>query len=88
MPDDMTDAALEARLFPEAGTKQGQRRQAQPDWASTHREFKRKHVTLTHLQDEHSARNPEASAPLASENCTEPGKASSRSGSAANCLEA
>ena len=33
LPDDMTDAALEARLFA-AGTKQGHRRQAEPDWAA------------------------------------------------------
>jgi transposase len=38
-----TDAALEARLFPEAGTKQGYRRHGEPDWASLHRELKRKH---------------------------------------------
>ena len=30
LPDEMTDAALEARLFPDAGTKQGQRRQVEP----------------------------------------------------------
>ena len=31
----MTDAMLEARLFPDAGTKQGHRRQVEPDWAGT-----------------------------------------------------
>ena len=59
LPGEMTDAALEARLFPEAGTKQGQRRQIEPDWASIHRELKRKHVTLSILWDEYIARNPE-----------------------------
>jgi transposase len=58
-PDDMTDAALEARLFAAAGTKQGHRRQAEPDWAAIHRELKRKHVTLSILWDEYIARDPE-----------------------------
>jgi transposase-like protein len=38
LPDEMTDAALEARLFAAAGTKQGHRRQVEPDWAAVHRE--------------------------------------------------
>src|SRR6058998_2567436 len=38
LPEELTDAALEARLFADAGTKQGHRRQVEPDWASTHRE--------------------------------------------------
>src|SRR5919197_4945677 len=38
LPDEMTDAALEARLFPEAGTREGHRRQTEPDWAGIHRE--------------------------------------------------
>ena len=55
----MTDAALEAKLFADAGTKQGHRRQVEPDWASIHRELKRKHVTLSILWDEYIERNPE-----------------------------
>jgi transposase len=43
LPNEVSDTALEARLFPEAGTKQGHRRQSEPDWASIHRELKRKH---------------------------------------------
>ena len=35
LPEEMTDAMLEARLFPDAGTKQGHRRQVEPDWAGT-----------------------------------------------------
>jgi len=58
LPDDMTDTALEARLFA-AGTKQGHRRQAEPDWAAIHRELKRKHVTLSILWDEYIERDPE-----------------------------
>jgi transposase len=42
----MTDTALETALFAAAGTKQGHRRRAEPDWAEIHRELKRKHVTL------------------------------------------
>jgi transposase len=57
--DEITDAALEAKLFPEAGTKHGHRRENEPDWASIHRELKRKHVTLSILWDEYIACNPE-----------------------------
>jgi transposase-like protein len=46
LPEELTDAALEAKLFVDAGSKLGHRRQAEPDWASIHRELKRKHVTL------------------------------------------
>jgi len=58
-PAEMTDAALEAALFAAAGTKQGHRRHAEPDWAEIHRELKRKHVTLTMLWDEYIERCPE-----------------------------
>jgi transposase-like protein len=43
LPEEMTDAVLEAKLFADAGTKQGYRRRIEPDWASIHRELKRKH---------------------------------------------
>jgi len=52
----MTDAMLEARLFANAGTKQGHRRLIEPDWAAIHRELKRKHVTLQILWDEYIER--------------------------------
>ena len=58
-PDGLTEAALEASLFPDAGTKRGHRRLVEPDWASIHRELKRKHVTLSILWDEYIACNPE-----------------------------
>jgi transposase len=57
--EDMTEAALEARLFSDAGTKQGHRRQVEPDWPTIHCELKRKHVTLSILWDEYIARDPE-----------------------------
>jgi transposase len=59
LPDEMTDVALEERLFAAIGTKQGHRRQVEPDWAALHRELKRKHVTLSLLWDEYIECNPE-----------------------------
>ena len=60
LPDDVTDAVLEARLFAGVGhgSRQGQRRQAEPDWASVHRELRRKHVTLAILWEEYIAGEP------------------------------
>ena len=49
LADDMTETALEERLYGAAGTRQGHRRHAEPDWAAVHRELKRKHVTLSIL---------------------------------------
>ena len=59
LPAEMTDGALETALFTAAGTKQGHRRHAEPDWAEIHRELKRKHVTLTMLWDEYIERCPD-----------------------------
>src|SRR4051794_32938274 len=59
LPGEMTDTALETALFAAAGTKQGHRHHAEPDWAQIHRELKRKHVTLTMLWDEYIERCPE-----------------------------
>jgi transposase len=59
LPEAMTDVALEAKRFADAGTKQGHRRQVEPDWAIIHRELKRKHVTLSILWDEYIERNPD-----------------------------
>ena len=59
LPEEQTDAALEAKLFGAAGTKEGHRRQVEPDWASIQRELKRKHVTLSLLWDEYIERYPE-----------------------------
>jgi transposase len=56
---DLTDADLEARLYGEAGTKQGHRRRAEPDWATLNRELKRKHVTLQILWDEYIEVEPD-----------------------------
>ena len=58
LPDDVTDAVLEAKLFAGAGTKQGHRRHTEPDWAAVHRELKRKHVTLSIVWEEYIAAEP------------------------------
>ena len=59
LPLDLTDADLEARLYGEAGTRQGHRRRAEPDWAALNREMKRKHVTLQILWGEYIEANPD-----------------------------
>src|ERR1700751_235328 len=60
LPEDVSDAVLEARLFARAGcgSRQGHRRIAEPDWASVHRELKRKHVTLAIVWEEYIATSP------------------------------
>src|SRR5271170_845012 len=55
LPMEQTDAALEALLFAKASSRQGYRRQEEPDWAGIHRELKRKHVTLSVLWEEYIA---------------------------------
>ena len=57
-PEEMTDSALEAKLFADAGTEQGHRRQVEPEWASVHRELKRKHATLSILWDQATSSAP------------------------------
>jgi transposase len=57
LPEDMTDEALEAALYASRRSKRGHRRIVEPDWASVHRELKRKHVTLLILWDEYIAAN-------------------------------
>ena len=60
LPAAMTDAALEVQLFSAAGTRQGHRRHAEPDWAALHSELKRnKHITLQILWDEYSEQHPD-----------------------------
>jgi hypothetical protein len=59
LPEGLSDEALEARLFTTVGTKQGHRRQAEPDWAELHHQMKRKHVTLSILWDEYIERHPD-----------------------------
>ena len=53
LADDVTDEALETRLYGRAGVTQGQRRRAEPDWAALARELKRPGVTMTILWEEY-----------------------------------
>jgi transposase len=61
LPDDVTDAVLEARLFAKDGngSRKGERRLAEPDWAAVHRELKRKHMTLAIVWEEYIATTPD-----------------------------
>lgn len=59
LPDTVTDGDLEARLYKNAGTKQGHRRHPEPDWAAIHRELWRKHVTLSILWEEYIEQHPD-----------------------------
>jgi len=52
---DLTDAALEQRLFPHAGAKRGFRRRTEPDWGSLACELKRPGVNLMVLWEEYRA---------------------------------
>jgi transposase len=58
LPDELTDAELERRLFHPAG---GETRvvRLQPDWPGVHRELRRKGVTLSLLWEEHRAVHPD-----------------------------
>src|SRR5271165_3237709 len=56
LPEDMTDEALEARLFPAStALAEIKARRPQPDWRTIHRELRRKGVTLQLLWEEHRA---------------------------------
>jgi transposase len=57
LPDDLTDAMLEARLYPPP-VLTPQENRPQPDWAAIHRELKRPGVTLQLLWQEHRAQAP------------------------------
>jgi hypothetical protein len=58
-PEDMTDEALEARLFPAStALAEIKARRPQPDWRTIHRELRRKGVTLQLLWEEHRAAHP------------------------------
>ena len=56
LPDDLDDAALEARLFAQPG---GRHHRPQPDWSVVHRELKRPGVTLRLLWEEYRATEPD-----------------------------
>ena len=59
LPEGLSDGELEERLYGKGGAKPGPARRAEPDWASIHRELKRKHVTLSILWEEYIAQEPD-----------------------------
>jgi len=59
LPEGLSDSELEERLYGKGGAKPGPARRTEPDWASIHRELKRKHVTLTILWEEYIAQQPD-----------------------------
>lgn len=59
LPEELSDSELEERLYGKGGTKPGPARRTEPDWASIHRELKRKHVTLSILWEEYIAQEPD-----------------------------
>jgi MarR family len=65
LADDITEEALETRLFGRVGVTQGQRRRVEPDWSALARELRlrRPGVTMSILWEEYREVHP---APLTS----------------------
>ena len=59
VPAELTDDALEHRLFSRQGVKQGLRRRPEPDWRALAVELKKPGVTLSILWEEYRAVHPE-----------------------------
>jgi hypothetical protein len=59
LADDVTDDALERRLFARAGVEPGQRRRVEPDWAELTRELKRPGVNMMVLWEEYRESHPD-----------------------------
>ncbi|OMQ41718.1 IS21 family transposase [Ensifer sp. 1H6] len=59
LPGELTDDALEHRLFIRAGVKQGQRRRHEPNWAELSIELKKPGVTLLILWEEYRSVHPD-----------------------------
>ncbi|MEO9229780.1 MAG: IS21 family transposase [Devosia sp.] len=58
LPGELTDDALEGRLFGRAGVRQGVRRRPEPNWADLAIELKKPGVTLQILWEEYRAVHP------------------------------
>ncbi len=58
LPQELSDAALELRLYPPPQTTATNQR-PQPDWAAIHRELRRPGVTLQLLWEEHRGTHPD-----------------------------
>ncbi len=59
LPGELTDDALEHRLFARAGVKQGQRRRHEPNWAELSIELKKPGVTPLILWEEYRGVHPD-----------------------------
>ena len=59
LPGDLTDDALEGRLFARAGVKPGVRRRPEPNWADLVIELKKPGVTMMVLWEEYRAAQPD-----------------------------
>ncbi len=59
LADDITEEALETRLFGRVGVTQGQRRRVEPDWSALARELRRPGVTMSILWEEYREVHPE-----------------------------
>lgn len=59
LPDDLTDAALDQRLFGRPDIQTGLRRRVEPDWATVVREMKRPGVHLLMLWEEYRDAHPD-----------------------------
>ena len=59
LPGELTDDALEARLFARAGVKPGVRRRPEPDWAKLVIDLKKPGVTMMVLWEEYRAVQPD-----------------------------
>ena len=55
----LSDRVLEAMLYAGHGSRQRERRKAEPDWAHVHHELRRPGVTLMLLWEEYRQREPE-----------------------------
>ena len=70
LPGELTDDALEHRLFARAGVRQGQRRREEPDWAALSIELRKSGVTLMILGRNTAASIQAVTATAASASCS------------------
>jgi transposase len=59
VPEDVTDDALEGRLFAHAGAPSGQRRRVEPNWAELARDMKRPGVNMMAPWEEYREEHPD-----------------------------
>lgn len=59
LPEDLDEATIERRLFARCGSRLGERRRSEPDWAALVGEMKRPGVNLTVLWEEYRQAHPE-----------------------------